>query len=305
MLNTANLNDSSICMTINPKRYNYLCENFKAVGLTPPKLFRGVRWNRGSNTGCVLAHVTILKMALALNIPYLTIFEDDAYPRPDIKNKWLEIQKSIPYDCGILKLGNSSYRGEIVRINNDVARMKSGTAFGSHAYIIRQELYSRLIQKMMDLNVPDVAMNWEFYLSEKYKPYVLTIDSQLFIQKNISIDNIISKQGGQRYWYPNPVDLKGMTSGKPCKNFVDKLIENDEDYLDNMSVVYYHRWKKGRKSAMVTENILYTKEEDAKLEKLTENTWKVMWSMKGMPIETLRFDREVNGIKFYTILKGD
>ena len=204
MFDASSLESHSICMSINPKRYKYTCENFKAVGLLPPTLFKSARWNRGCNTGCVLAHISILKMCHLLKLPYVCIYEDDAYPRPDIKNVWNKILKNIPYNCGILKLGNSSYRGVHVVNNEYIWTMKSGTAYGSHAYLIRRELYPRLIQKMMDLNVPDVSMNLEYYLDLEFKPYVLSLESQLFIQKNINIDNIIARQGGQRYWYPNP-----------------------------------------------------------------------------------------------------
>ena len=301
MFDTSSLDFYSVCMSINPKRYEYLCKNFNAVGLKSPSLFQGVRWNRGSNTGCVIAHVSILKMCIQTNMPYVTIYEDDAYPRPDILEKWKEIVPNIPSNCGILKLGNSSYRGRVEKINQHVCRMISGTAFGSHAYIIRKELYKKLVDKMMDLNVPDVAMNWEYYLKSEYKPYVLTFDSQLFIQKNISIDNIISRKGGQRYWYPNPIDNKGITSGKPCENFVDKLIPDESDYIEDMCVIYNSNWKNGKKTGVVTDKFMYTKDEDADLEKISENTWKIKWS-KSLADEILRYDKEVNGIKFYTIL---
>lgn len=300
MFDESSLESHSICMSINPKRYNYTCENFKAVGLKPPSLFKGVRWIRGSNTGCVLAHMTILKMCLMWNLPYVTIYEDDAYPRPDIKEIWKDIVKYIPDNCGILKLGSSSYRGSHVVKNSHIWSMTSGTAYGSHAYMIRRELYGRLIQKMMDLNVPDVSMNLEYYLDLEYRPYVLSLDSQLFIQKNINIDNIISRQGGQRYWYPNPKDLTGLTSGKPCKNFVDKLIDNDLDYLEDMCVIRNKNWKKGKKSGIVTDKLIYTKEEDGLLEKLSNNMWKINWANGNT--DTLRFDEEIDGIKFYTIL---
>lgn len=298
MFDTSSLDTHSICMSINPKRFNYLCENFKAVGLNPPKLFQGVRWNRGSNTGCVLAHITILNMCKLLHIPYVVIYEDDAYPRPDIKQKWAEILNMMPDNCGLLKLGNSSYRGDYVSVNSCMYRMNSGTAFGSHAYIVRNELYNTLIQKMVDLNVPDVAMNLEYYTGY-YKPYVLNMEYHLFIQKNINIDNIIAQKGGQRYWYPNPVDKTGMTSGKPCKYFVDQLIDDEYKYIENISVVYNTEWKKGRKTAIVKDNLIYTKDEDGTLERINDNKWKINWSTGS--INTLLYLNEKDNIKFYKI----
>ena len=296
-----NLNSEyTYCMSINKKRFNYLCENFKSVGLIQPNLFRGVRWNRGSNTGCVLSHITILNMCRLLNNPYAIIYEDDAYPRKDILDCWEIIKNLIPDDCGILKLGNSSYRGEYVSVNKCMYKMKSGTAFGSHAYIVRRELYSTLIDKMTELNVPDVAMNYEYYSDLKFKPYVLNLDYHLFIQKNISIDNIISQKGGQRYWYPNPDDMKGMTSGKPCKYFSDSLIDNESEYIEDMCVINNINWKRGKKTGVVTDSIIYTKDEDGKLQKISPTSWRIKWS-NGSDDELLTFDKVLDGIYFYTI----
>jgi len=299
MFKSTSLDSNSICMSINPKRFNYMCENFKSVGLIPPKLFQGVRWNRGSNTGCVLAHITILNMCRMKNVPYVVIFEDDAYPRPDVKDKWNEILSNMPENCGLLKLGNSSYRGKYESVNKCMYYMSSGTAFGSHAYIVRKELYNTLIQKMIDLNVPDVAMNTEYYRDQFYKPYVLNLEYHLFIQKNINIDNIISQKGGQRYWYPNSVDKTGMTSGKPCKYFVDRLIDDEFKYVEDISIIYNKNWTKGKKTAIVTDKIVYTKDEDGSLEKISDNKWKIQWN--NGDIGYLVYLKNVDGIKFFNI----
>ncbi len=300
MFYNASLGKFSFCMTINPKRFAYMCRNFDAVGVRPPVKFECVRWGNGSNMGCVLGHLAILRMAKELNLPYCIVYEDDAYPRPDILWKWEQIQNYIPPDCGLLKLGNSSYRGEFIKLNSAVGFMKSGVAFGSHAYIIRNEMYDELIENMMYVKIPDGAMSMEHYLKSRYKPYVLTFEAMLFIQKNISVDNIISVKGGQRYWYPHPVKNFGCTSGIPPKNFVDKLFDDDYKYCDELCVVYNKRWSKGRKTAVIRDGVLFTKDEKAKITKLEDNKYKLVWDKDGQEDE-LVFIQEKDGTKFYRI----
>ena len=81
MLDTSSLDFYSVCMSINPKRYEYLCKNFNAVGLKSPSLFQGVRWNRGSNTGCVLAHISILKTFLLYSFVFKPAISQNSLSR--------------------------------------------------------------------------------------------------------------------------------------------------------------------------------------------------------------------------------
>ena len=53
------------------------------------------------------------------------------------------ILKYIPEDWGILKIGNSSYRGEYYPVNKYFGYMKTGTAFGSHSYIVKIKIWGK------------------------------------------------------------------------------------------------------------------------------------------------------------------
>ena len=300
------LNTHTFCMSINRKRYEYLCKNFNAVGLSSPVLFRGGRWNRGSNTGCVLAHLSILAMCRTQKYPYCIIFEDDAYPRPDVIEMWEKIRETIPDDCGLLKLGNSSYRGDVKHINQYIDIMLNGAAFGSHAYFIRQEMYDKVIDFMSIENVPESFLNYENFKDYSFKPYVLNFDSELFIQKNISMDNIISNKGGQRYWFPSKENKCGCTSPNPCEHFVDRLIPDEDDYVERISIIYCDRFKKKKKTGCVREkdNILYTKDESALLKKIKDGIFEIKWHDSNITNEYLKFDDEINGVAHYHIVRN-
>lgn len=299
MFNDIDINTHTYCISINKKRYEYLCKNFNSVGLKSPTLFRGVRWNRGSNTGCVLSHIALIKMCQQLNLPYCIIFEDDAYPRPDVLKIWDYVKYKIPNDCGLLKLGSSSYRGDIVNVNDSVLYMKTGSAFGSHAYIITQSMYDVVIDFMCRDNIPESFLNHENFNNFLYKPYCLNFDKLMFIQKNINLDNIISNKGGERYWYPNKVTNVGCTSSIPCENFTDSLIQDESNYIEDICIIRWDKFRKGKKTGVVTDSIIYTKDESGDLE-FKDGYVYIIWH-KNRDRNILLFDKQINDIKYYTI----
>lgn len=303
MLFPCSLSKNSYCISINDKRYDYLCKNFEFVGLPPPVLYEGVRWQNGSNRGCVLGHICVLMMAKCLRLPYVIIYEDDAYPRPDALWMFEKIQNYIPNDCGLLKLGSSSIRGDHVKINDLVFQATEGTAFGSHAYIIRYELYDSLIEAMEDCNVPDAAMSEKYYKNCKYKPYGLYLNSMIFIQKNLDYDNLISHQGGERYWYPSATKLFGCTSGLPPTGFSHKLFEADTNG-ENLCVVFWDKWKvkRNKKTVVLENNVLKTKHETLKLTPISDNTWSFKWTDENTYY--LKFKNYNNGTNYYEVLEN-
>jgi len=294
------LNGHAFCMSINKKRYEYLCKNFNAVGLQSPKLFRGVRWNKGSNTGCVLAHLAIIAMCRCQDLDYCIIYEDDAYPRPDVIPMWEKIRKTVPSNCGLLKLGNSSYRGNIRHINEYIDIMMTGAAYGSHAYIIKKEMYNFVLDNMVKENVPESYLNYEVFKKHPFKPYTLNFDSELFIQKNISMDNIIASKGGQRYWFPSKEKNYGCTSAKPCEHFVDKLIPDEDEYVEKLAIIYCRRFKKQKKTGCVKNNVLYTKDESGDLTPIGKNKYTIKWHNSGLK-EYVILDKELNGVSHYYV----
>ena len=60
---------------------------------------------------CTYSHFELVKMAKALDLPFITIFEDDAYPMfgaMEKMDKWFQ-DTEIPDDIDILMLGSLAY----------------------------------------------------------------------------------------------------------------------------------------------------------------------------------------------------
>ena len=288
---------NAFCISINPERYDYLCKNFIASGLNPPELFNGIRWNNGSNTGCVLSHISLLKSCYFLNLDYCVIYEDDAYPRDNILWWFDKVRKYIPNDWGIIKLGNSSYRGEYQEVNQFFGYMKSGTAFGSHSYIVRREIILDLCRNMCLKWLPDVAMDWYLYLHSDFKPYIVNKNIQFYIQKNITTDNIISKRGGQKYWYPHKTKECGCTSNIPCTGF-SPILFGDDPYSTDFSVLLY---KDKKISCIITDNDIEIKNLKGTLVKESNDLYYALWN--NNTYSKLKFYKTLNGVNYYNVLE--
>ena len=71
-----------------------------------PRAFWGfVNWDLSPFRRCALGHIAMMKMAKAMNFPFIAIFEDDAYPCADIEYKLAITLKNIPDDAEVVILG--------------------------------------------------------------------------------------------------------------------------------------------------------------------------------------------------------
>ena len=93
------------------------------------------------STGFTLSCIRIWKKIIDENLPYLTIFEDDALPHPDFKNIANEWYSRTDKDIDLLYLGSQSSiteqdRGHIIR----------GTCFCTHAYVVTNKGAKKLMK---------------------------------------------------------------------------------------------------------------------------------------------------------------
>jgi len=86
-----------------------------------PNLFRGFTIKNGINSlagfiktnnviNCTLSHEALIKYGQMLDMPYLCVFEDDAFPCKDICHKLLNTLNALPDDCDMLKLGAIKFK---------------------------------------------------------------------------------------------------------------------------------------------------------------------------------------------------
>lgn len=81
-----------------------------------PRAFDGMvmKYSLGGTSNLIrstYSHFEVVKMAKALDLPFITIYEDDAYPMIGAKekmDKWLQ-DTEIPDDTDILMFGNLAY----------------------------------------------------------------------------------------------------------------------------------------------------------------------------------------------------
>ena len=192
--------DNSFAVSVNPYRARCIREVFSYYGLPKPMIYNGFRncdlkqlfngdekhRQRYANAyNCSLSHTGVIKMAKCLDLPYVAIFEDDAYPCRDIYKKLEEYSSNIPDDAGLVVLGWSRLVGKRIS-NNDVYSEFSGKVYGSHAYIIFKSAYDKYLEYYH--KHPKVASDMMFNI--KPSPFKVYIANKcLFIQYNFQRSN--------------------------------------------------------------------------------------------------------------------
>lgn len=202
-------------------RFNYLFRRaFPGVKL--PRLYRGFK-NRGlgGNYNCSLSHAGVVRMAKALDMPFVCIFEDDAYPCIDAESALAEVLHAVPDDAGVLVLGYLSRTDTLVddadRVPHSAAIrfMRSGNTWGTHAYVVFSGFYDRFISACEEhVNLgPDAFV-------EKYREVAVS-EKCLFIQFNLGSSEGIHKHSGY-----SGAGRVNTASPPPGFEDYDKMTEN-------------------------------------------------------------------------------
>jgi len=135
----------------------------------------------------MLGHAAIVRMAQSLGLPFVVIFEDDAYPHDDAEDVLGRLLANIPDPSGvsgIVQLGWTLRRwGRLSRIPGlpggyghgpQYAVWSGGDCFGMHSYMVPARLYSQFIESFDTV----AAMS----LLRRFGGSYLTLDTPLFIQ---------------------------------------------------------------------------------------------------------------------------
>lgn len=143
---------NSFVITIDDERYNLFKQTFKASGLMPlPKRFDGVvdRNNTGA-FNCYLSHRKLVLNAKEMNLPFVCVFEDDAYPRKNIMKELDILLDNIPHFCKVLSLGYIySFPGASVPYLDSFYAPFYG--YGGHAYVVFKEAYDDYIATLDEM----------------------------------------------------------------------------------------------------------------------------------------------------------
>ena len=186
----------SFVISINESRYDVFCKRFNQYSLnTPlPKLFKGFTIPNGihkecgffktSNLcNCFFSHVALVKIAQSLNLPFVCIFEDDAYPCINCRNRLQQILNKLPDNIDLLKLGHlGSLKDKIVV--DDVFEVVQ--TYGSHAYVVFKKYYNKYIElSNEDLHIDRSSMN--MHNNDK----VYATSKILFIQNDKGFSDVL------------------------------------------------------------------------------------------------------------------
>lgn len=190
------------------------------------KLFNGERKNiLGNAYNCSIGHTSIIKMAKCLKLPFVCIFEDDAFPTKDIYQKLKHYLSCIPNDTDILVMGWSFLKSKPINYSKMYDILKD-EIHGSHAYIIFEKAYDRYLKSYNEdpLKASDVMLtNFDNCITYKTK-------ESLFIQYNRKKSN----WGCIGYIYE--LDQKQKWSNTPPKEYedVEPYILKNETYKNGI-----------------------------------------------------------------------
>lgn len=197
------------CLSINDIRYSYTKNIFIKYGLPEPIKYEGFSKNtfRDAEQSCLFGHMSFTMIARYLDLPYYFFFEDDAYPRKDVKERMEFYIKNRPSNCGILVFGEN---GEFGPIDNTYSNyhIVQQRPFGAHAYMVFKECYTDLIKSFERTKIADIALKGDNF--PNLKPY--WTNEFLFIQKNMDSNcmskNLVDKHGN--YFYPKLDGRQGL-----------------------------------------------------------------------------------------------
>ena len=149
----------SFVMAKDEKEYDRFCSRMKAQGfdMMPrvfygnfPKCLVGDKGYRSKFVLCSLAHFFLVRMAKTLDLPHITIFESDAYPMKECKEKLrIFLEGGVPDDSDELVFGNlhfiRNYNRFLKDAGNKFGRIKCNL-WGAHSVVVFRKAYDQWLR---------------------------------------------------------------------------------------------------------------------------------------------------------------
>jgi len=231
--------------------------------------------------------------------PYVFLYEEDAYPRIDVMDKFNYMKSKLPDNCGLFVMGYSGWRGPHIVINDDTIQLLH-KPFGSHSYLIHSQCYDAYLNSCRMIRCPDKAFKSINFSRCIRHPYWPTVTNILFIQKNIDGNCITSKLGGERYWFPK-LDGTPITSSAPQDGFENKLIDVESDFLQPIHKVHQESWRFKNYLCRIENNVIYKFTEIGDMIEINPlKKWKIIWR-NTHKVEFLVLDKCENMCYYYHI----
>ena len=174
-------------ITIDRDRLSLFKKVFKAHGLNQPypRKFTGVKlFYNTPQYNCARSHKAVIEHAKNLNLPYVCIFEDDAYPINGVKEKLRICLSQIPDDCAVLMLGSiQTIGGKPKPEGNFIRGIES---YGGHSYMVFKDYYDQYLTLLNKFPEGDGPLyNTDNQIIPRSK-FFMPVEN-LFIQHNYDI----------------------------------------------------------------------------------------------------------------------
>lgn len=173
-----NLSAHSFVFSVNPGRMSMLRRAFRERGLSLPVPVPPIVLPTPTRAGepraysaLALNFIEVLLGAYRAGLPYVVLFEDDAFPclNPADRLSDLLRQHPLPPDCGILCLGDmngaSKVRGSQTLLLRDCAPVYTPLVparaenKGSHALLVFRHAFLPFVQAIVENGVTDLAVS--------------------------------------------------------------------------------------------------------------------------------------------------
>lgn len=141
---------NSCMITIDDQKFMKTCEIFqkKFNGLRPLKVYGSHDKKLTGPQNCKQSHINVVKYAKDKNLPFIVVFEDDAYPRTDALERLEEYLYRIPGNSDFIVLGWSNHSSKTKQLFTLPFNRLTSILSGSHSYIIFKSAYDKYLKYM-------------------------------------------------------------------------------------------------------------------------------------------------------------
>jgi hypothetical protein len=154
---------NSFCISVDQGRYGIFERRFMRTFGIVPKMFRGYNTNHfGPIKKIALSHSGVVRMAKTMDMPYVCVFEDDAYPSMDAASRLLPLLGKIPSDTRLFYLGWLTVTNVRKRhvVDKDITKV-SARIPGFHSYILFRSGYDDFLARASNINRHvDISMTY-------------------------------------------------------------------------------------------------------------------------------------------------
>lgn len=145
---------NAFCITVDSERRNRFESIFRKMFGVVPMFFNGGVYGSDTRMNCSITHSDLIRTAHAMGLPYITIFEDDAYPRPDAKDLLWHCMQHVPDDAAMVLWGFGRAPADMKKVSEFMHKVeKPDYLWGSHAYTVFSSAYNKYEQ--LDLRLSD------------------------------------------------------------------------------------------------------------------------------------------------------